>query len=470
MRNSVFVVLSFTLMTLVLFPVQAKKKVQIQVKKSPQTNNSFNSSERIFSDVISKKAVAIRPSKDKQLFYILGGDRRVSVYDSQHNFLHVFSSYMQSPSSIEVDSENRIYIADSEANQIKVFSPEGQALKTLSINQPLSFAVLSNGDIIVASPSQGWLLHLYDSSGHEIRSFGRVKQFDLASKEENNFLNRGKVLIDSTDTIYFVYRFAPIPGVQKYSSKGKEISELAITGKAIDLQLDIAQEFLRNRTPNKIGGITIINSATIDRGTGHIWVCMNGASDAPGVYEYNSKGKKLREYSFVIDSQAYPSRFLINADHIVISGSSIDLFTAFGAFRFDLNQSVQPKDTPFQTQATCPGAVEFNDCKTSCGTPESSDDENCKAELLAALNTTGRRIISTVCNSDSTSCTAQVTLCKESNGNQTTHNITLTCSTGGGGGDPRLIRVSEPILTLLVTSLPNSALTLSVIVMIAPSL
>ncbi len=425
-------------MTLVLFPVQAKKKVQIQVKKLSRTINSFYSSERVFSDVVFKKDVAIRRSKDRQLFYILGGDRQVSAYDSEHNLLRRFPSYMQSPSSIEVDAENRIYIADSGANQIKVFSPEGKAIKTLSINQPLSFAVLSNGNIIVASPSHGWLLHLYDSSGQRIRSFGSVKQFDPTDEEENNFLNRGKVLLDSTDAIYFVYRFAPTPGIQKYASNGKAISEFAVTGNAIDLQLEAVQGFLRNRTPNKIGGITVINSAIIDPETDHIWVCMNGASDAPGVYEYNSDGKKLQEYSFVIDSQTYPSGIITGVDRVVKRGSSIDVFTAFGAFRFDINKSVQLNDVPFQTQATCPVAVDFNDCKTTCGTTDTSDDENCKTELLATLNTTGKRIISTVCNTGSNSCTAQIILCKESNGIQTNHNITLTCSTGddGGGGGP----------------------------------
>lgn len=434
MKRFGFAVLSFSLMTLLLFPVQAKKKVQVQVKEIPQTMNSLYSSELIFGDVVSKKDVAIHPSKDKQLFYILGGDRRVSVYDSQHNLLRAFPSYMQSPSSVKVDSESRIYIADTEANQIKVFSPEGKAIRTLSINQPLSFAVLSDGNIIVASPADGWLLHLYDSSGQTISSFGRVKRFDPVSEEENNFLNRGKVFIDSTDTIYFVYRFAPTPGIQKYSPKGKAISEFAITGKAIDLQLEPAQRFLENRTPNKIGGITIINSAIIDPVTDHIWVCMNGASDAPVIYEYSSDGKKLQEYSFATDSQSYPSGAITSVDHVMIRGASIDVFTSSRAFRLDFNQRVQPKDLPFQTQATCPVAVDFNDCKTPCDTTDTGDDENCKTELLATLNTSGRRIISAVCDSSPSSCSVNITLCKESNGNQTTHNITLTCSTGGGGG------------------------------------
>ena len=221
MKRFSFALLSFSLMTLVLFPVQAKKKVQVQIKETPQTIKSFYSSERVFDDVIFKKDVAVHPSKDKQFFYILRKDRQVSVYDLQHNLLRLFPSYMQSPSSVEVDSESRIYVADTEANQIKVFSLDGKAIRTLSINRPLSFAVLSNGNIIVASPSRGWLLHLYDSSGQKISSFGRVKRFDPTSEEENSFLNRGQVFIDSTDAIYFVYRFAPTSAFRNIPQKVK---------------------------------------------------------------------------------------------------------------------------------------------------------------------------------------------------------------------------------------------------------
>ncbi|MEW6209457.1 MAG: hypothetical protein AB1631_13890 [Acidobacteriota bacterium] len=412
------------------------KNIILDEEKQDRNLTLLYSSQEVFRDVSFAKDVVISGSGDKDLFYLLGADKRLVIYDSKHRLSRILGTNTEDPDSIAVDDEGRIYVADLAGSQIKVLSQKGEILKTFSVHSPISFGVLSNGNIVVASPFNGWLLHLYDSSGREIRSFGRIKKFGSIGESQNNFLNRGKVVIDSSDTIYYVSKFAPIPTVQRFSRRGNLISEFVITGKAIEIQLEVAQQFLGNIPSTKAGGITVVNSAAIDPQSNHLLVCMNGSSDSGVVYEYKPNGKKLREFSFLIDSPSL-SKTVISINQVLAWSSHIYIFTANGKFRVDVNQPAPSGRV--EPQATCPAEQPFNDCGSNCNTPAvPEDDLNCKSELLSSIDMQGKRIISTVCNQSNTSCLAQVELCKISNGVKTTHNIQLDCGSGGGGGCEQL--------------------------------
>jgi hypothetical protein len=418
----VLVMGSLFLISIPLYETQAGRSKSIAV---------LSSSEQVFRETFLTKDATVHFFDNVESFYLLKANGQVDIYDSQYNLKHSIPSQLKSPASIAVGPDGDIYIADNEASQIRTFSSEGRIIKTISVHQPNSIAVLNNGNIVVASPFNGSLLHIYDSSGRKVRSFGTIKQIDPSSNAQNKFLNIGRVLVDLSGTIYYVNEFAPTPTVQRYSQKGKLISEFTVSGDAIDLQKEVAGEFLKRRPRKKVGGIRIINSAAIDPTTNHLWIGMNGASDSGVAYEYKANGKKLREYRFVASSPSYEASTITSVNLLVVRSPFISVFTPGAAFRFGLKDGTSTVAPPIHTNDTCPLAVQFEDCITPCGTEDPTNDRNCKTELLESLNMNGRRIISRVCNSDSTSCLAQVTLCKESNGQQTTHNIQITCNPSG---------------------------------------
>ena len=423
MRRIIGMALALSLIAIILLHVHAgKQQTTLSVP-----HRALYSSVRVFSDVFSAKDVAVHFSRDDQVFYVLSSNRKVIVYDSQNKRLLTVPTYMGTPDSITVGSDGLIYVADSTASQIRTFSPKGEIIRTISVPQPLSLAVLSDGSMVVGSGFNGSLLHLYDSFGEELRSFGEIKQFVSDSESENRFLNRGKVLVDSSDSIYYVRKFAPIPTVQRFSRKGKLLSEFNVAGDAVDLQVEVAQNFLKGRHQNKVGGIGIINSATIDPGTNHVWLCMNGSSDSGVAYEYTPDGKKLHEYSFVVSSPVV-TKVITGVNQIIVRAPSICLFTSSGAFSFDWNTRTIPGEF-VAPQEACPSAEEFADCKTTCGTPTNPDDDkDCKANLLASINMSDRRIIETHCDTTGTSCSAVIKTCKLSTGVQTQHDIQMSCN------------------------------------------
>jgi hypothetical protein len=224
-----------------------------------------------------------------------------------------------------IDSKGNIYVADSKANEVAVSNSRGQVQSRFSVPRPYSIAALKDGNVVIASPSNNSLLHVYTPEGRWLRSFGEVKSFDRSSASQNNTLNRGKVLIDSFDNIYFVSQFALDPYVLKFSPKGKHLAEFPVTGAAVGLQREVAARVLANSSSDSVGGILMLTSASMDAETNHIWISMNGSSETGLIYEYNAKGEKLKEYALAVNSRA-----LSGVKHVLVSLPLVYAFTSGG--------------------------------------------------------------------------------------------------------------------------------------------
>lgn len=402
----------------------------------------LQSSDRVFSDALPLDSVAVAYSQQMKSFYILSASRReITVYSQAGKLSRRIASFMQAPNALTVDSRGYIYIADPTLNQIRILGPTGQWLRSFPAPKPVSLAVLSNGIIVVASPVGGKLLHTYDPSGRKLGSFGHTKPFDSSNYAQNCFLNQGRVLVDSSDTIYYVFQYAPTPTVQKFSKDGNFISEFAIEGYAIDLQRQMAHGFLATKAPTEIGRIAVITSAAIDPVTNHLWIGMNGSSSSGILYEYDCYGRKVREYALV----SKPASVILGVKDLLVRPPLIYVFANNAAYRFDLDESRTDDLALLQQQDQCPPAQDWPPCTTNCGTTNAADDKDCKAALQQQINQT-MRVISSSCTQTQQSCDASVTTCNPQTGEQVMHSITLTCMSGGSGSNGCDWQVEEACL------------------------
>ncbi len=86
----------------------------------------------------------------------------------------------------------------------------------------------------MASPTKTGVIHIYSPTGKLLKSFGPLKGFDKKNAAENLFLHRGKVLVDASDNVYYVYYYVPL--IQKYSPDGALVYGRKVEGEAIDIQ------------------------------------------------------------------------------------------------------------------------------------------------------------------------------------------------------------------------------------------
>jgi hypothetical protein len=414
--------------TLLIASNYITKNESVAAKKPPELV-ALQSLNKQFNNIFFIKDVAASYSNE-QAFYFINTDKTISVHkrEANHNFVYKkFFSHTRTPESIAVDKRGRIYIADLKGNQIVVLNPKGEVINKFFSPRPHSLAVLSNGNVVIASPHNGRLLHLYDNDGGYIQSFGDVKTFDESNRQQNNFLNRGKVVTDPNDNIYFIFRYALKPGVLKYTKKGKFVLEFFVQGEAIDVQAEMGARYLKtlkSTGSHNAGGVTIITSASIDPQSGNLWVSTNGTTTAGNIYEYSSTGEKVKEYALVDSSIGN----ILGVKHIIVDGPVIYIFTSNSNYRFRSDHLYMKGSGSILPQAACAPDLGWGTCTTPCNTPETTDDEDCVATLQASVNTSNHHIVVRNCTQDPTQCILDIQLCNITTMAITHHDTTQNCA------------------------------------------
>ncbi len=421
-------------------------------------------------------------SDGKSVYMVNGVTGGVEAFSSETN--ESIHSLAETSGPIAIGVNRYTAQVDKDLN-VSILDPAGNLSVRFPTYPVTSLAVLSNGSVVVASPTMDHFLHIYSPTGNLVKSFGTIKDYDRTNSTQNQFLHKGKVLVDSSGDIYYVFHYVPL--IQKFSPIGELKYEVEIKGDAIDLQQELAQRFFSIKDVAQVGGIGIISSAAIDPETGHLWICMYGSSLTGTVYEYSSQGEKLREYSLEVNSSMVPPQTIVGVNDIAITRSKLYALTPQNqVYSFDrnggkptrigrLNQTMQQvflfsmPGMPFlsalnlapsaRTQIQgCGASQPWEDCVFNCpgvtcngtqptNTSSNSSKPNCQDALASTLNA-GHAVVSSVCTKFPVGtpmhmrggCRSDVTICTAP-GNNSGHFITLDCpeppaaSCSGGGSD-----------------------------------
>jgi len=420
-------------------------------------------------------ALVTSPNEDETVYIVNGLTGEVGAY--KNGSTRSYRAFARTAGPLVVPS--RQYIAYIDGARVVIAGSDGMILNHINTPPGISLAVLSNGNIVVASPMRNHFLHLYTPTGQLLRSFGSFKKRESFGQAENQFLHKGKLLVDASDNIYYVFHYLPL--VQKFSSTGELEREIKVEGDAIDLQQELAKRFFTTREPNTIGGITIINSAAVDRKTGHLWVGLNGSSITGTAYEYDTDGEKLREYALKVNYPSAIPEIITGVKDIAIAGSQLYVLTnQHQVFSFErkegstrskpiISQSGRFKQERYsikpvfwastsskpvlRAQGSCGTGQTWADCGFNCPEPQcvgnmpTATSSNslmldCKAALASTL-TAGYTVVSANCTQYPAGtamhmrggCFDTVRICRM--GINSDHSLTIDCQPpicGGGGG------------------------------------
>lgn len=291
----------------------------------------------IVQRVFPEKYVAARIKSDKlgNCYILNPQDHSIAVYDHQLKLVRRIGQIGNGPGEFyypqdfALGHDGRFYIADSENNRVQILSPNGAYMHQFRFPIPISVAVLSNGEILVVGALDDQLIRVYSPEGKFLRLIGTLVDVGIKNAKLNAYLNRGWLIVDKDDNIYYLFRALLDPTVRKYSPAGKLLMEIHPRGAEMTYILSGAKTKLRETVKKgELGFNATLNAVQVDPTTGNVWIAPSG----PVLYVYSAQGRKLAEYR-LRDSAG---RFYGAIDFTFVGGSKGCFVNPAGGFLFDL--------------------------------------------------------------------------------------------------------------------------------------
>jgi hypothetical protein len=222
--------------------------------------------------------------------------------------------------SFDVDHDGRVVVCDRGAKAIKIYSPKGALVTTISHPAPMSVVFLPGGEFAVASPDGNELITGYDLSGKVAREYGDREQ--IADRADvNRQVNYGHLVADGAGNTYFAFDYLPEPTVRKFDRVGYLTSDISL--KTLEFQpaaQSARKEIARSASSEKsIPSLhRIISAIGVDPQTQEVWIAIGTL-----LMRFDKDGQRLASFRTYLPSGARmeaaqilvePERLLIGAD------------------------------------------------------------------------------------------------------------------------------------------------------------
>lgn len=284
----------------------------------------------------------LRVDREGNIYILNRNDSSILAYDKHFALLRRVGSFGQGPkdlnrpSDFAIDRFGNLVVADKGNDAIKVFSKDGSLVRNFRQEKIYSVDVLSNGDIVAVSERDNQLIRVLSPDGHLVRYVGEPVPTDSEklSPRLHIYLNRGVLLVDWQDNIFWVGGRLPTPMIRKYSQQGELLLQFQPSGQTIESVAARARQQLADKLQtNTVGAVGTLNGIHVDRRTGEIWVMPA----APGLLIYDSLGNLKR--NLTMEAGPYVSvgawdLLILDRERFIISNSVI------GCYLFSLRKTL----------------------------------------------------------------------------------------------------------------------------------
>lgn len=295
----------------------------VMANASAQYEGELTAKRRVFSDIGS----GIRGMKSSTGHTYILSSAGLQVFDAkEHKLLTVGTSSAGTsfPENFDVDGEGQIYVADRGANAIVVYSPDGNRLRSVPVQAPMSVAALPGGDVAVSNLQDPHLVVVYDKNAHDIREFGELE--DISSHADlNRFLNSGYLATDAHANIYYAFIYAPEPTVRQYDRNGFAVQTIQFTEiEAFATAQAARKEIERQERKGKAPAFKpILTAVGVVRDTGEVWMALHNR-----LLRFDKDGNRQATYQLYTPDGARleATTILIEKDRILIGSDNAGIF------------------------------------------------------------------------------------------------------------------------------------------------
>jgi hypothetical protein len=216
--------------------------------------------------------------------------------------------------SLDVDRQGRVTVCDRGANAVKIYSPDGSLATTIPVPAPESVALLSGGEVAVASPNTTHLVTVYDLEGNAVREYGDREE--IADRADiNNQLNFGQLAADEFGNTYFAFDFFPEPTVHKFDRVGNLAMEISLTTLDFQPEAQAARKALARSESGTPALHRIISAMGVDAQTQDVWLAVGTL-----LMHFDKDGRRLASFRTYLPGGARmePGTILVEPDRLVI--------------------------------------------------------------------------------------------------------------------------------------------------------
>lgn len=246
----------------------------------------------------STRPSRIKCDKAGNVYVLSSQDHAIAIYDANGRFVRRIGcigmgpAEFQYPWDFDLGRDGRIYVADRGNGRVQILGPTGTQVRQFPFPDPHSIAVLSDGRILVVGRQKGQLINTYSTTGEYLGTCGVPIKTDVKRPELEACLNEGRVLVDDSDYIYYLFEALLVPTVRIYNSKCAAVSEVRIHGADLLPFIERAKAFIEEKErTNTLGSFRLLSGIAIDPSTGHLYVSAAGGT----IHVHNRSGNKIRE-------------------------------------------------------------------------------------------------------------------------------------------------------------------------------
>lgn len=179
-----------------------------------------------------------------RVYALCRGNHPVMVFDPDGSFVSCWGEgHFRWPHGINIDSEDNLYLTDSQMHTIDKFTPSGELLMTLGtrnwaavtmrgepFNMPTNLVVAPDGNMFVADGYGNRRVHKFSPDGELVTSWGEP------GSGPGQFILPHFVDVDGHGTVYVCDR--ENSRVQVFSNDGEYITEWSDPARPSDLHID----------------------------------------------------------------------------------------------------------------------------------------------------------------------------------------------------------------------------------------
>jgi hypothetical protein len=225
--------------------------------------------------------------------------------------------------SMDVDAAGTVYIADREANAIKIWDAAGNA-RMARVNAPLSVAALPEGEVAVATLREPHLVIVIDKNGRDVREFGDPEP--LTDRNDlNRFLNVGQLASDGKGHLFYGFAYTPEPTVREYDRFGFAGQDIVYTALEAAPEAQAVRREIRRQEKKSGAPIfkRVLNAVGVERESGDVWMAVGN-----NLLHFDKEGTRRGGYKLYTPDGARlePTIIVAEKDRLIIGNDPLGIY------------------------------------------------------------------------------------------------------------------------------------------------